>query len=342
VVDARAQRSAAARALIYAIAPQMVDYANRAPTWVPYTMFVSQPDADYASFSTDEFGFRHTPFQGERHSFGAYRGSGPANLVVGGSAVFGVGATSNGRTIPGCLSERTGRLWLGLALRSYNSFQELLAFLLFYPRYEVREVVIFSGLNNVTLGVLVPDASPVYPSFYFQSEYLKQMSALRRPAATGRKRWGADLFRKRREPERPAARDDMQNLADNYRNTLLWFERDLTIWRDLGRLLGFRLRFVLQPVAFFHDKALSDEEQKLFAALNDLQDSSWPKLERALMSVRHAYPADVRGVCDRVGVPFADMNECARLNAGEWLYVDRAHMTDRGYAICADEILRRF
>ena len=48
--------------------------------------------------------------------------------------------------------------------------------------------------------------------------------------------------------------------------------------------------------------------------------------------------AELRKTCDELGIAFVDLNHGLRplANEDEWLFVDRAHLTDRGYAACAD------
>ena len=53
------------------------------------------------------------------------------------------------------------------------------------------------------------------------------------------------------------------------------------------------------------------------------------------------YSDRVKGICEDSGVLFFDMNELFRSSKidHEWLFVDRAHLTDQGYRL-ASELIR--
>ena len=57
---------------------------------------------------------------------------------------------------------------------------------------------------------------------------------------------------------------------------------------------------------------------------------------------RGRYVEDVRRLCEEWRIPFLDMNRCASFTERRWLFVDRAHLTDEGYALAAEKIQKEW
>jgi hypothetical protein len=58
------------------------------------------PEVRTASFSTDEFGFRHTRFQGQDIGLGNIEDYDRVGLILGSSHLFGFGLAGNAETCP--------------------------------------------------------------------------------------------------------------------------------------------------------------------------------------------------------------------------------------------------
>ena len=101
------------------LVPQMRDYDELGMNqeWVPHLMYFHPRNVALKSVSTDEYGIRKTS--------GA-RTDSPTALLVGGSSVFGIGATSDSTTIPSLLNAGTRYNWLNLGGRAFNSTQEVI------------------------------------------------------------------------------------------------------------------------------------------------------------------------------------------------------------------------
>ncbi len=326
----------------------MADYdrIGREQEWVPYLMKFCRPDCAFDSVSTDSMGFR-TSLDRERRplTLGEPRAGGrPWSIVAGGSAVFGVGATSDAHTIPSILNRTTGRLWLNFGGRAFNSTQELILLLLHLPE-ALDRVVLVSGVNNIFLASLNDRASPVYGTFFNQSVFERAMTGgsgdyvgVRRSA-----RQLLDEIRHRLAPHGPP---DPTEHADGssrwYHHHLDRFRLDLRAFKLLASGLGARLDFALQPLANWIDKKLSPEEQELFGILDKLQGDTWRVQSESVRDARDRYFADVAGVCEDEGIAFCNLNLDPTLADQAWLFVDRVHLTDRGHALVAEIIVREF
>jgi hypothetical protein len=117
----------------------------------------------------------------------------------------------------------------------------------------------------------------------------------------------------------------------------------MRLWALLRQALGFKLYFVFQPIASWIDKTLTTEEQEVFTILDRSDvDGTWNGLSMHLRERRDRYVADVRQICEELEVPFVDLNTRPSFAENRWLFVDRAHLTDEGYALAAEEILKAF
>ena len=107
--------------------------------------------------------------------------------------------------------------------------------------------------------------------------------------------------------------------------------------RDLGLLRRMvpeaaTVVFVLQPYALMVDREPSPEEEEIFAALDLIQGEKWDPVREHIRESWGPYAAELEAGCDAIGVPFLDM---AKADLSGWCFVDRAHLTDRGYDAAA-------
>lgn len=326
------------------IVPQMIDYDQIGDQWVPYVMRFDRPLRKFPSVSTDENGFRHTTSKDGQSivSFVEFNKTGnvPHSAIVGSSACFGVGATKNVHTIASYMNKITDSIWFNYGGRALNSTQEVILFLLFLPN-KLDKLVIFSGVNNLTLSYLSSESSPYYNSFFFQSVFEKAMDAPGDDIISVRKSFSQlmlGLKQKLLLPDRKPAR---KNIDLQYDNILSCFKRDLDIINSLGKARGFEVYFALQPVATWIDKHLSVEEKQIFSILDALS-MDWIVLSKYISAQREQYKKDVQVICEEIGVPFINLNSYDDFTEKDWLFVDRVHLTDSGYQLCSEIMKREF
>ena len=328
----------------YDVAPQMADYdqIGQRQQWVPYLMLFCQPDCAFPSVTTDGLGFRTTlDRQGRRAGDASNRS---CSIVVGGSTVFGVGATHDRHTIPSILNRITDDSWLNFGGRAFNSTQEIILFLLHLPQ-RLDRILLLSGVNNVILALANKGASPVYGAFIHSGTYEATMKNPRREYMGVR--WAtAQLLKELRRyflaNHASGDASKTHGVDDYYQNILSCCQRDLRAFKTLAKGLGIPIYFALQPLATWIDKALSPEEQKSFAALDALQGPEWQTVTNGLRAVRDRYFVDMADICANEGVPFFNLNLDPAFREREWLFVDRVHLTDRGHALAADIVKREF
>lgn len=325
-----------------AIVPQMIDYDQVGDQWVPYLMLVDRPNRSFSSVSTNEYGFRTT--LGRNGSAISIKdvGDSKVGIILGSSAVFGVGATNDRYTIPSILNQITDELWLNYGVRAFNSTQELLLFLLYLPS-KPKRIVLFSGVNNITLAFLAQNPSPVYNSFFYQTMFERTMANPPKEYVGVRPAASQLIKELRRKFSSPVGATPARASLDSglYDDVMTCFRRDLRSIKALSDGLGAQLCFALQPMATWIEKSLSSEEENIFSILDGLSQD-WQVLSKNIGAIRDRYFDDVQTVCSASNIPFYNLNRDPAFSGKEWLFVDRVHLTDKGYALSADILKREF
>jgi hypothetical protein len=288
--------------------------------------------ADYRSdvVNTDRIGFRVSRNGTDHASPGGRLPDGPVNLVVGSSAVFGVGATHDGATLPSLLWSRyaPSRPWLNFGGRSHNSTQELLLFLLYrHLLPPVEQVVVYSGFNNLGLARLPRSKQGDHGAFFLCDDYFAKMDELRQPPGKSGRR------RRRAAAAREAADEAVPDVDEQIDRAAELTVRHLGSWRLLTQALGARLSFVLQPLAPWVRDQPCREETLLFRELDELFNFGQMYGDITPPEVGRRYAAALRAGCDELDVPFLDMNVVLAdaLAPQDWTFVDRCHLTDQGH-----------
>jgi hypothetical protein len=346
--DAKARRAE--------LVPQLRAYGRLERVLWPIVTATAEAGFSTPVLTTDSRGHRVTRLgDREARSDDAPEGAG---FALGGSYAFGVGASDDAGTLPAALWQRTGMPFVNLGLRAANSAQELVSALPFVDRETT--FVVCSGLNNFSAARGAPGLDPLFGPMHHEAHMARLASvpitrlaslvgdplstvgdkALRREL-TRRRRWR--LYKRVRpyrrlekrirgrfaeaapEPAPPPRPPDptRETFADAAERQL----RDLRLLRRLVPTQA-KIVFALQPLALYTEKALSPEEQELFAALDVLQPGRWPPLKRLLDTHWGDYAAALEDGCADAGIPFVDLS---RADYHGWCFVDRVHMTDHGH-----------
>ncbi|WP_245790673.1 SGNH/GDSL hydrolase family protein [Streptomyces monashensis] len=276
----------------------------------PYLGYFQYGNEKTPVYTTDRHGFRVTPGPGGlRATVGDDRPDGPARLLAGSSAVFGVGATGDAATITARLwTAHAPRLpWLNLSGQSHNSAQELLLFTLFQHELPpLEDIVLLSGVNNLVLSRLPEDKQGRHGAFFDCG------------------------------PAPEAVPPPEQRVAHASELTI----RHLAGWKTLADGLGARLAFVLQSLAPWVREEPLPREKLLFDELDEVSNFRRFHNDISTMAVGRAYADRLAAGCARLGVPFLDMNVALGEAAApeDWLFIDRVHGTDLGYDLVARQL----
>ena len=307
------------------IVPQMRDYdeLGMRQEWVPHLMYFHPRNVALESVTTDEFGFRNTT--------GAKPGA-PTALLVGGSSVFGIGATSDATTIPSLLNTATKYNWLNFGGRAFNSTQEAILVHLSNTKKIEGPIVVMSGANNLTRSLMSGSFSKMFGAFFHQGLFESQM----RSAAVGNRALARQLIAGLRErfgvgkkQQSQDASNPNHSKAASYDAMLTVFERDCEYFQMLAKHNSTSASFVLQPFVPWIQKSLTTQETELFKLL----DQEAEGFSRVLSE-------DLQAICARTGLKFVDLNTASELQKPEWLFVDRVHLTDAGYSVVTKLLVR--
>ena len=92
-------------------------------------------------------------------------------IITGNSTAFGIGSSSDKKTISSNLSNLLKKKVYNLSLRTCNSFQELILFLQVLDKFKnLKTVIIVSGFNDVLIDRYVSQKSIISPPLFYQSK----------------------------------------------------------------------------------------------------------------------------------------------------------------------------
>ena len=351
----------------YRLAPQMIEYDRLGQVWRPYLMHFHPPHFRSAAVSTDGFGLRYTDDGVRRYTAIEGRDGAPASVVVGGSAVFGVGVTADSRTVPSILASEEKSVWLNLGGRAFTGAQELMLFQTLASRIGVvKRLVIMSGVNDLFLPALTSSWDPVLGACYFQSQF---ESGMEEAALSPKRRWARALLGPLVGSRIDFARASWGEISQAVRHSLpgsragrdtggevptidadqviaralSQVRKNLTVWAIVAKGMGCDLTYFLQPTAQWSNHASSAEEAAIFEFLEAQQSArEWDIVNLLSRDVYVKYADKLHELCGELGVRMVDLNQCLSPDAfnGRWLYVDRGgHFTDEGSAAVASYVL---
>ena len=81
------------------------------------------------------------------------------------------------------------------------------------------------------------------------------------------------------------------------------------------------------------------QEIELFKLL-DQEAEGFSRVLNELAEIKQQYTRDLQAICARTGIKFVDLNSAPELQQPDWLFVDRLHLTDAGYAAVAKLLVR--
>jgi hypothetical protein len=317
------------------IAPYIDEYSKVGECFCPYLMRISTPNYCSPVINTDSLGFRHTSRQDQTiispfHSLRSL--DEPLALCLGSSALFGVGSSSDSNTIPSYLDAYGIQNPLNAGIRACNSTQELSAFSFLFPfiKERLERVIIFSGINNLTLDFVGSPALP-YLNSLFNSESVKL--ALNKRIGI---RFLTNLLLTqlilRFKPDKSHNQDNFPRMPASF-HTIAMLEQIKAVC-DHSCIPVY---FFMQPIASLCKTNQSSEEDAL---LNSLHTNDSQYLRSRLLHDIDKYRMQVEKFCLESGISFLDINHHLPNSSESWYFVDSIHLSDDGSRACANIISR--
>jgi lysophospholipase L1-like esterase len=312
---------------------QWLDY-DRLPVGElkPYVEFAPRANYRSATVNTNERGFRG-------HAVQSPKPSGRVRIVVlGGSAAFGSGASSDAATFPARLeaalrarSQRDVEV-VNAGAPAYVSGQELARLTFEVLDLEPNVVIVYNGFNDLNSPLLF-DSRPGYPSNFSWLERTAQFNSFRRLLAyriqLGVHESGLGFWARRVAGVRdgvlltaPAADAD---ILETYRRNL---ERMVV----LLQARGVRVVCVFQPTLLAKRRRTAAEEEVVA-----YMERRHPGYARRFVALLPGAVEAMRRVTSARGVAFVDLSSVFD-DAAETIFFDTAHVTDRGNALIAERL----
>jgi hypothetical protein len=312
-------------------------------TFAPYVTTASARRFKSETVNTDDLGFRLSAAPGGVVDTDSWFRQRRRGIVLGGSFVFGVGATCDERTVVSGLNMRSEHCFVNLGIRAGNSTQELIAAIPFLEQAECA--VIASGMNTLVAGLQSAGENELFGPL-FDEEAMARIGdvgiqdltkLLEDRTSETAVRLLLRVLRQRLKGRvtpnggrAPASSRFGARPVDFPRAAERALERHRRDLRIVARALprGARCVFAAQPFAESSGKALTVEENRLFEAADGLQDARWARLREFLRNEYPSYVNRLGKMCRHENVTFIDLNDAPLTG---WSYVDRIHLTDRGY-----------
>jgi len=323
----------------YLIAPQMELYDQVTCDYQPFVMFFNSANFSSKSINTDNLGFRLNSWGDELKKHSDFFNYEEISIVIGGSCVFGFGATSDEKTISSQLSKKTNQIYLNFGATAFNSKQEILLFLNFFKKYKkIKNVIIISGVNDIYLNLL--DSQDEWGDFFFKNKYKKihDLYKNRNKINQGLISNFLRLFNKK--TEKKTIKDES---TINFKELKKNYDEIFSLWGALSNAYNFNIYNFLQPIPAWLNKPLSIEEKKLFNILDNSSDNAHINLKK-LSNIENynSFLEILEDTSKKNNINFVDLNK-EFLNTEDidkWLFVDRVHMTDKGYEELAEIVLK--
>ena len=151
-------------------------YDNLSCSYRPYMMFFNMENFKSKYVNTDENGFRLNYIEGNYFTnIDIISKKEEVNIVIGGSLVFGFGATKDSKTISSNLSTITGEIFLNYGGTAFNSMQELILFLNNAEKiFKIKRIIIISGINDLYLSF--EDVDNKFDTIFFNDKFKDVLS----------------------------------------------------------------------------------------------------------------------------------------------------------------------
>ncbi|MEH1015951.1 hypothetical protein V6U90_22930 [Micromonospora sp. CPCC 206060] len=318
----------------YRLVPQFAQYDANELFLRPYVTFLSRPGIDNPVFHTDAVGFRLSDSPAGTVDTARWQELGGGGLVLGGSFVFGVGASSDATTLPSQLAHLSGMPQLNLGIYAGNSLQELIAAVPFLA--QASTVVVASGINNVFASLQSLGYNELYGPLFFEGA----LATLGRTpivdltaAVDGAGPAGVDDRAAHAAGQVLPSAVDHDDLAARMAAARDRQLRDLRILANAVRD-DARVLFCLQP---FADPVLREptEPERELLSLHQERQGPWLTARNHVAANWDGYAGQLAEGCKHLGVDFLELP--ARQFTG-WSFYDRVHMTDHGYRQVAETI----
>ena len=318
----------------YSIVPQMKSYDQISYEYKPFVMFFNSSNYKSKIVNTDEIGFRLNYYNNNLKKLSNFFDKENVTIIIGGSLVFGFGATSDNNTISSILSKKTNNIYLNFGATAFNSKQEILLFLNFFQRFKkIDKVIIVSGANDLYLNLINDEEE--WGNFFFKKKYQSIFDRYKnRNNFYYKFNYFLNKFKKQN--------NKTENYKINFEKLHNDYNQNLKLWSKLSTSFDFKIHFFLQPLAIWTKKRLSEDEEKIFNVLDNSNDLAHLMLKETSKIENYIkFSKLLESLSREININFTDLNIKLNQskNLNKTLFVDRIHMNDLGYNELSNIIL---
>ena len=319
---------------VYKYLPYMKVYDDTESVWSPYLMLKQKNLINNNVFNTDKFGFRYTDsFKKFTILDDIEKNENDEQIaVIGNSTAFGVGASSDKKTISSYLTNFSKKRVYNLALRTCNSFQELILFLQVLNKFNnLKTVVIVSGFNDVLIDKYVENKPLLNPPLFYQNRINEMNKNLTNS-------FFKNLFHKIsfKNLNKKKSTFEIDKEFDWKEN----FSKNLKVWSSISKEFNFKIIFALQPYYKWSKNLFTTEETAIFNEIEEKKIRTYQVLKNFNQEEYLKTDRYFKKVCEKNNIFYIDLNKILKSHdtSNNWLFVDALHLTDLGYKIVSEKI----
>lgn len=340
-------------------------YYKMYPMYRPYIYWINEPLYKSPYVNTDSLGLRinYAPNGSVIEIKKLKSEFKQCDIIVGGSTVFGVDASSDKKTISYFLSGNDVPC-INLGNRGATSYQELLLFIFLQPYLpSIRNIYLLSGVNDCSLASM--EASVIYDEFsglfgqdyYMTYPYMSHLAACYDDFSYSRLRLYNSIERRyrdnkvvrffiktllknlfKKEQLNNALIDKRKSFEAKIGLNLANLENQLHTWAGFAKVHKANLYYFLQPCMFWNNKQLSPIEQQCFDADSKIYPSM---LDYANSNFHQKYSSAIKAIAQNAGIFYNDTNLALNeIGSDVEVFTDVCHLTDAGNELIAKLILK--
>ncbi len=305
-------------------------------------MSMGQPNFKSKSLNTDSEGFRMSEnsvgnFYGF-DNFGSFN-QGNSLVFLGASFVFGVGASSDSKTINSQVNSIIGKPSVNMGVRGYTSTQELLLVIKYLDEIKGSTKLIWSSsLNDLSIALKGSTAIRIdgLTGYFGHKQLLDELFKTTYGSIATKQN---NLFYRLKDKVKnitPLKENNNVERSVDY-SFKLW-AKNATILKSILEPLGIDLLVVLQPVLGWNTR--SSHPIELVMHQRDSQmDDSIKTLTRP--NIGHQYSSRIKSFLSEQNISFLDLNyklSSTDISSDSVFFYDYCHLTDYGYNWVAKQI----
>ncbi len=336
--------------------PQMKVYDNMGFAWLPFIMFTQPPNFRSKVVNTDDKGFRFN-FKSQVDKNSVFNLTQEINniLFIGSSSAFGIGATSDDKTISSHLNNNHFNC-INLACRAHTGFQEIISLLSNIDKLKkIKKIIIFSGVNDFYISDITQINYP--DNFFFNKIFIEKMDRSHLKFIHKFTKFILNLFYPNTLNDKNSYKLNRNNIFDfikssEFREQLKRtnkfpqynledkLNKNFLLYKSIQSYFNCEIDFYLQPVLQW-SKDMNAEEEKLIEYSNIFFGEHSKRAHRLFNKQNYEYISSLlKNLSKKYDINFYDTNIYFRdiINKNDWNFVDAVHCTDKGYKDIADFI----